>query len=73
MSTIIETLEDGTRRAVTIVAKNGVYYSVEKMVDGEWVATWEKRVNFGRLAYYRPAGMAFKAAAREQEQRLTLK
>lgn len=48
----------------TEIQREGVIYTVT--VDGKEM--WRKEVAFGFTEYYRPAGEAFRAAAREQEQ-----
>lgn len=39
MSTLIET--HGSVRAVTIIGKNAVYYSIERKIGTEYVTEWD--------------------------------
>lgn len=49
----------GSIRSVTLVAKNGVYYAVERRVGTEYVTEWETAVFFARDKAHRPSGVAF--------------
>lgn len=57
-------------RGVTIVGKNGVYYSVETRVGNEYITKWEATVLFGLDKAHRVGGYAFQQAAQKQEKML---